>query len=515
MNGKNINQIKLGAFLSYLQTGMNAVITLLYTPIMIRLLGRSEFGLYNTVTSVISMIALLNLGFSSTYIRFYSQYDASKDKLAVQKLNGMFLCIFSGVALIASFCGFYLANHLTVVFSNGLTAAEYATARKLMLILTGNLAVTLVTNTFACIITANERFVLLKLVSLLRLVVSPLVTIPLMLAGYGSVGVVIVTAAFSCVTEIIYICYVLLVLRARFSFGKFDPEVFRAVWKFTMLVAIHLIVDQINWNVDKILLGRFKGTASVALYTVGFSQYTHYMAIGLTMCGIFTPRVHKIINQFRNDGQHLTQELTGLFSMLGRIQFAVLAPIAVGFILWGKPFLDFWAGPEYTEAYYIALLLMLPGSIDIIQNIGIEIQRALDLHGFRAGIYAAMAAVNIVISVLLCQKYGAIGCAVGTAISLLLVQGLIINIYYHKKCYINIVFFWKQILNMGKSLIPPICFGVVVNSIKSGYSILELLLCLIAFVLIYVVSLYCLGLNGGEKQKIKIILRKAKIIKRK
>lgn len=510
-----MNQIKIGAIISYLHRGLSILITLVYTPLMTRLLGQSEYGLYNTVASVISIIALLNLGFGNTYIKYYTVYKAKQDTTSIYKLNGIFLGIFSLIAIVAGLCGVFLSNHLDIVFSSGLTAAEYVIAKKLMLLLSINLAATFFTTVFQCIITAHEQFILLKLLALLRSVVSPLVTIPVLFLGYGSVGMVITMVAMACVCDLLHIAFVIFKLKERFVFKAWDLDLSQDILKYTLLIAIHLLVDQVNWNVDKVLLGRFKGTDAVALYSIGYTMHSYYIEIGITLTGIFTPRVHKIINAFQSDCPRLTRELTDLFTSLGRIQFAILAPIAVGFAFWGKPFLHYWVGAEYVDAYYIAVLLMIPGSIDIIQNIGIEIQRALNLHGFRAAIYAAMAAVNIAISVLLCQIYGAIGCAVGTAISLLLVQGLIINIYYHKKCHIDIVFFWEQILNMGKSLIPPICFGVVVNSIKSEYSISEMLLCLIVFVLIYVVSLYCLGLNGGEKQKIKIILRKAKNIKRK
>ena len=74
------NQIKIGAILSYLQMAFNVAINLIYTPVMIKLLGKSEYGLYNTVASTISLLTILNLGFSSSYIRFFSVYK-SKGKM--------------------------------------------------------------------------------------------------------------------------------------------------------------------------------------------------------------------------------------------------------------------------------------------------------------------------------------------------------------------------------------------------------------------------------------------------
>ena len=503
-----MNQVRMGTVISYIQTALNVLVTLFYTPVMIRLLGSSEYGLYNTVSSVIAMIALLNLGFGSTYVKYYLRYKLKEDSTAVSRLNGMFLCIFLVIALIAAVCGIVISNHLHLVFSGGLTAGEYIIAKRLMLLLTCNLAISLPANVFTCIITAHERFVFLKLLGTVRIVVSPLMTIPILLAGYGSVGMVVVTVAVSVICDLVYALYALFRLKETFYFRGFQAEVLKEICGYTALIALHLIVDQVNWNVDKILLGRFKGTEEVAIYSVGFSLYAHYITIGLPIINMFIPRVHKIVEETAHDERVMTRRLTELFTKIGRVQYLILIPIATGFIFFGKQFLNFWVGPGYEQAYDIALLLILPGSIDLIQNIGIEIQRSQNLHSFRAKIYVVMAAINVVISIILCRKYGAVGCAVGTAISLIVVQGIIINIYYVKKCHIDIKYFWKSILSASKGLIPALLSGAVICGIKSEFSVMELAFSILIYAGIYCVSMYYLGCNEWEKDIVQKCLRK-------
>lgn len=64
------NQLKAGVILSYLTTGISIVIQLVYMPVMIRLLGQSEFGLYTLVSGVVSYLSLFSLGFTGAYLRF-------------------------------------------------------------------------------------------------------------------------------------------------------------------------------------------------------------------------------------------------------------------------------------------------------------------------------------------------------------------------------------------------------------------------------------------------------------
>ena len=43
------NQIKAGAALNYVIIGINALVGLLYTPYMLRMLGQNEYGLFSLV----------------------------------------------------------------------------------------------------------------------------------------------------------------------------------------------------------------------------------------------------------------------------------------------------------------------------------------------------------------------------------------------------------------------------------------------------------------------------------
>ena len=242
-------QLKIGAVLSYAQMGLNIVIGLIYTPLMIRLLGQSEYGLYNTVASTISMLSILNLGFGSGYIRYFAKYRARNDTGSIFRLNGLFLSIFLIIGAIALLCGLFLTCHLEIVFDQGLSQEEYATARVLMLLLTVNLALSFPMSVFSNIISANERFIFLKTLGMLRSVGSPLLTIPLLLLGHGSVAVVSVTLVISLAVDTVNIFYVFRVLHNRFLFRHFESGIFRNLFAYTAFIALNLLIDQINWNI--------------------------------------------------------------------------------------------------------------------------------------------------------------------------------------------------------------------------------------------------------------------------
>ncbi len=91
----NINQRKVGVILSYITLGLNALIGMIYVPLMIKYLGQQEYGLYQLMGSLISYFAIMDFGLSSTVVRFYSKYDAEKDKKGKENVLGIARRIYS------------------------------------------------------------------------------------------------------------------------------------------------------------------------------------------------------------------------------------------------------------------------------------------------------------------------------------------------------------------------------------------------------------------------------------
>lgn len=503
------NQLKAGSILSYLQMALGIIIQLIYTPVMIHLLGKHEYGLYQTVASTMSMLSILSLGFNSGYIRYYAIYKKDNNKTAISKLNGLFLIIFAIIGSVALLCGLFLSFNLNLVFDKGLTPAEYDKARILMLLLTVNLTVSFPMSVFQNIISAHERFVFLKLLGMVKTVFSPLITLPLLLMGYRSVAMVAVTVSVSLFVDIIYLWYVLFKMQEKFIFRDFEKGIFKSLFAYTAFIALNTVIDQINWNIDKLLLGRFKGTAEVALYSVGYTLYQMYMMFSNSISGVFTPRIHKIVNATKDNLSEQRNQLTELFTRVGRLQFIILSLIASGIVFFGKFFITgIWAGKGYDASYYVALLLVIPASIALIQNLGIEIQRAENKHQFRSIAYAIMAVVNLGLSIVLCQKYGAVGSAVGTAISLVLANGFVMNIYYNRKCNIDIPLFWKNILRQSVGLIIPIGAGIAMTFFIKINSIWMFGACVIAYTAVYCISMWLFGMNDYEKDLVRKPLNK-------
>lgn len=66
--GDNLaNQRKIGAILSYAIVAVNIITGIFYTPIVIRLLGQVEYGLYSLIYSFMSYFTILDFGLRQCY----------------------------------------------------------------------------------------------------------------------------------------------------------------------------------------------------------------------------------------------------------------------------------------------------------------------------------------------------------------------------------------------------------------------------------------------------------------
>jgi len=517
-------QIRFGVILQYVQMGLSIIIQLIYTPLMLKVLGKSEYGIYNLAISIISYLSLLSLGFGASYLRFYSKYKADNDTEGISKLNALYLSVFFVIGLISLIAGLLLSFHVDIFFNETYTENDLNIAHYLMIFLAINLAISFPASVFTSYITSQEKFIFQKLVMMGKTILSPSLSIALLFSGYGSIGLVVVTTVVSLTVDTIYILYCLIKLKMKFKFGKPNWFLLKEIFVFSIFIAINQIIDQINWQTDKIILGKIINSTAVAIYAISATINTMYISFSTAISSPFAPRINRIAAE-SIDINERNFKFTEIFISVGKMQFVVMLLILTGFIFFGKYFISIWAGDDYYLSYYAILLLICPVTIPLIQNTGIEIQRAVNKHQFRSVVYLIMAVLNVGISIFLCyyfnkigndigiENFSVIGVALGTTISLLIANGLIMNIYYYKVIGINVIIFWKSIFRLSFGLIVPVLIGVFIINLKYDNIIMYLLLILI-YTVVYLFSMFFIGLDKQTRRSFinRTFIRKKKAL---
>lgn len=501
----SLNQRKVGAILSYLSIIINTLLTLAYTPIILNYLGDAEYGVYELTASLVAYLGLLSLGFGGAYVRFYYRYKVKNDERGIKKLNGLFIIVFMVMATVALILGLILIFKLDTVLKGKLTKSEIDLSKKLMSILVINIFMTFPTSVFEAYITANEKFIFQKVIMLIRLILSPVLGIPLLMIGFKSIGLVIVTTFISLFALGSNGYFAISKLNMRFDFFNLDKRLLRAISVFSGFIFLTMITEQINWSVDKFVLGKFVGSVAITSYAMGSVIYRAYQQLAASVVNVFTPQVNRMIANNESN-----MEITRLFAKISRIQMYVLMLILLGFFAFGKFFITgIWLDKSYIDSFFVAIILMVASFLSLIQSIGIDIQRAKNLHKFMAVVFFLVAIINFIISIPLALKYGPIGSAIGTAITVTIGNGLIMNIYYQKKMELDMVYYFKELLMVLRGMIPSILLSIFFFMINIS-SFWKFILYIGIFVIFYFLTTWFLSMNEYEKNLIRKPINKLK-----
>lgn len=493
-----INQLKAGAFLSYLLLGLNTIIGLLYTPFLLRMLGQSEYGLYSLATSVIAYLTVLDLGFGNAIVRYTAKFRAEGKIEEQYEMFGMFFLLYLCISLIAFILAIFLAFNTSIIFSTNMTETEVERLKIILILMAFNLAFTFPMSIWGSIITAYENFIFQKLINIARTILNPLVMVILLYLGYKAIALVIITTAFNILTLTINQIYCKQKLHIKLYFRKIKWAFFKEVSIYSFWIFLNAIMDRIYWSTGQFILGIYKGTASVAVYAVAIQLKDMFFMFSTAISSVFLPRVTSMITKGVPE-----KEISDLFIKTGRLQYLIMAFILISFILFGQSFINLWAGPSYMEAYKIALLFFISVMPPLIQNLGITILMARNQMKFRCVVYVIIAIGSVFLSLPLTKTYGGIGCAIATVLAIFLGQGIIMNIYYKQIVHLDIGRFWKEI---GKMSFTPLIIGILgyltLKQIKID-SISTFILGALVFSLIYIIVIWRTGMNSYERNLFK------------
>ena len=492
-----VNQLKAGVVLNYVVIILNTVVGLLYTPYMLRMMGQSEYGLYSLVASVIAYLTVLDLGFGNAIVRYTAKFRAEKKTEEQYEMFGMFFLLYLVIGIIAFGIGLGLYFNVGTPFGDTMTAVELDRARIMMLLLVANLAFTFPMSIWGSIIQAYEDFVFQKSLNIFRIILNTAVMICLLHFGYKAVAMVVVQTIFNVLTLVLNFIYCRkkLNIHIYFRFKHFHWGFLKEVAIYSFWIFLNAIMDRVYWSTGQFVLGAIVGTAAVAVFAIAIQLEGMYMQFSTAISSVFLPKVTAMVATNRS-----RKEISDLFIRTGRMQYIVLAYILSGFIIFGRQFIELWAGADYSDAYIISLLFFIPLTVPLIQNLGITILQARNEMKFRSVLYIIIALVSLAMQIVLTRYFGGIGCAMGVSGALVVGQILIMNVYYRRRQDLDIKTFWKEISKM--SIIPIVLIFSSMLVIRHFFALDswgKLILGIAAFSLVYIPLFFRFSMTDDER----------------
>ena len=319
--------------------------------------------------------------------------------------------------------------------------------------------------------------------------------IPLLILGYKAIAMTIVLTIVNIIVLLSNYNFCRRKLNIKIKFSGFDKNLFKTILGYSIWIFLGVIVDKVNWSVDQFVLGSVAGTVAVSVYSAASTMNHLFINLSSAINTVLLPKMSKMVAKNASN-----EEITKEFIKVGRIQYFVIFLMCSGLVMFGKEFFIAWVGKEFVNSYYIAIILIIPLCIPLIQNLGISIMQAKNMHKFRSLLLFFIAIVNIAISIPLAKAYEGIGSAIGTSLSLIIGNVIIINIYYQKKVGINVIKFWKVILKMTVSFCIPVIIALIIRHYVTLHGYVHVIILGAVYTIIYAIISYLFVMNNYEKE---------------
>lgn len=442
-----LDQLKMGALLSYFTMAFNIVAGLIYTPWMVSKIGQADYGLYTLANSLIA-IFMLDFGLGSAVSRYVAKYRAEGRSEDIRNIMGviykLYLLIDAVILGVLVVLYFFLGRIYVE-----LTPAELEKFRILYVIVATYQIIAFPLSPLDGILNAYEKFTQLKICSLLYRLLS-VGAVVAVLAFSSDVRIVILATVFAhLITILTKFILTKKYVRLKVNFRAGGRNIYKSLFSFTAWTAVISIMQRFTHSFAPSVLGITSGALEIGLYSPAVQIEGYFYSLGMAVNGLFLPRVSRYIANKEED------QILKLMIKVGRYQALALGLAFIGFVCVGQDFMTLWMGPNYAKSYYLTIIILFPTLISATQQIAKTTVIAKKLVKYQALCMSVTGVVGLGISYLLSMKIGAAGVCIGTALTSL-ANITYMNVIYKKKAGIDVFTFYKKCY---LKLIP--CYAII------------------------------------------------------
>lgn len=435
----NRPSLKINAVSNWATVLVNMAVGFVLTPFIVRHLGQTGYGIWTLVGSFIGYYGLLNLGVGSAITRFVARYAGQNNKHALNETVSTAAAMFCCTGFLAAGVSVALAGPLATFFDVEPGQTE---AFKLVVRLIGiSTGLGFSSNVFGAVIRAHERYIAANLASIAISLIRAGLTVTILMRGYGLAGV----AAATLITELlqlianVVLCRLFIPgLQVKLSLARIS--VLRMLLQFGSIAAVILIADILRQNIDSVVIGKWVSLPAVGIYSIAVTIGQHIASLIGSGMGVLTPRFAALDGRGHHEmaGQLLIKSLAvSSFLSFGGYMMAIVL---------GKQFIFWWVGPAFADAVLVLWVRSIGSAFAMAQNPAIGFMYAVNKHYYYALVTIIEAAANLSLSIILVQKYGILGVAMGTMIPMVTVKACVMPIYVSRIAGLDLREYLRPIL---------------------------------------------------------------------
>lgn len=505
MNRINNNEKKIAVILSIINTIVSAVVSIIYIPLLLSTIGKNEYGLYQLIGSIIAYFSTMYSSINASVMKYYTEYLIKEDYKKMENTLAISKRIFIFISIIIVIIAIPISYAFKSSFSANLTDNEIKESMFMFKIMILNILVYLNSSIYSASILAHEKFIFRKILDLAVTILQPISVLCLIKEYPRASTIVIIQLLLNIISLFICMYYSKNRLKVKVEYHYKDINLIKGIFSLSSSVLLISIADQIFWKTDQIILGSMYGTGIVAEYAIGAQFNSLFISAGVVITSVIVPMMTRI-----NQSENSSVELSNSFSKIGRYQAYLVLLMLTGVILFGKEFIIIIAGPDFLSAYVVALLLMVPYSIDLIQSSGNVILLVKNKNWYKAVILFTSSIINVGLTYIFAKRFGMYGAAFATTISIVTSSWILMNLVYSRVIKLDIALFWKKILPIIVFSFISLGIGLIIKKINIFNIYIQFIVHGILYVIIYITIMFYFVMNVDEKSILNEFIKKLK-----
>lgn len=411
---------------------------------LLNMLGDVEYGVYQTISSFASCLVMLEFGTGTVLTRnivLCRSRNASKEEIDRNISTIWSITLILSVLIAVVSVGLYMG--IDYIYAKSMTSEQIVLAKQIYVVTTVYLLASFMLQTARSTALGFENYTFSSKINLTRILLRTGLLSVLIYFGRSAIYIALTDAFLSLFLLVYTLYFCRKKLNVRFRLRYFDKLVFKGTVGLCLALFIQSVVNQLNTNVAKFLIGAMQSPAMVSLYGVGMYVFSIFSSLTAVPISMFAPPIISEIGT-NGVGEGLHEKL--LQSV--KIVTLIGGSIFFGFISVGRPFIEVVYGEKYMLAWLIAIILMSPAFLNMITGVLNNVLDALNKRIVRSFLIIITTILNVVLTVLWLPKYGIVGAATATSLCTAIGQVLIMGIYYTVKLKIKVLrLYWDAFKN--------------------------------------------------------------------
>jgi len=403
---------------SWTGVGLNILLGLFLSPLLVRKLGVTQYGVWVLLFSTMDYLRLLDFGLRAAVINRCARQQAIGDWNGVNQTIATAVLYFLGMAALC--CGVAVLGRDAAMALFRIEPALQADARLLLLIIAASISLRLVFSPVTAALEAFQRFDLINRAYIANLSVRAVGSLALLLAGYGLVPLGWLVLGVGVAEDL----WNLVNLKRVFPALRLMPravrrDAFGEMFTYGKHSAMMTVANMVELQAPSTVLGLMRGPAEVAFFALPW-RVLMYTTEAFAKVGQITASVTAELDARRDARSIWTMAVA-----TNRMCVGLFMPLAIFLTIFATPLLTVWVSPEVGRRSGPLLPVLV---IPFLFAIAGQFNSGSVLMGqARHRVYAWSIVVEVIAMVgalfALAPRYGAYGVAWVVSLTITAVRG--------------------------------------------------------------------------------------------